>query len=350
MIESPVQASDAKLAAALRQIAPTEKASVYEVLRQCGFDVSGWSLKRDGRAVENPAVNGRAYEWSFKDPATEQSAFMLWHAEMEVREDAIRYRRSWAGLVRELERTRPQTARRADAFLIHVSNLKPGAVVRVGIVEGTQSTSVDDQASSVSRRWLDPEPWHLSFWEPRTSTFEFTRGLPRGSDQKAGGGVETAQVPIDGVPEGAELPPGESLAEDLEDIRHSGRSETEKRRLVAARLGQGRFRAEVLERWGHACAVTGMTTLSALRASHCKPWRSADDIERLDPANGVPLAATLDALFDVGLIGFSDDGQLLASSEINDVALSLNGLSLCRALREDELAYVVYHRANIFRP
>jgi hypothetical protein len=81
-----------------------QKSSVHEVLQQCGFDVSEWGLTREGRKIENPAVNGRAYEWSFRDPATAQSAFMLWHAEMVVRDGAIRYRRTWGGLVAELER------------------------------------------------------------------------------------------------------------------------------------------------------------------------------------------------------------------------------------------------------
>jgi hypothetical protein len=214
------------------------------------------------------------------------------------------------------------TARRADNFLKHISNLKLGTLVRAGIVEGAQASSTDDEASSVSRRWLDPEPWHLSLWEPLTSTSDFARGMPQEGSQTADDDSEaraSGQSPADNSP--ASDP--ETIADDLNDIIRSDRSETEEERLVAARIGQGRFRKDVLARWDNACAVTGTVTLAALRASHCKPWRESNDAERLDPANGLPLTATLDALFDVGLIAFDDDGPILVSSLVDDPYLDI---------------------------
>jgi putative restriction endonuclease len=41
----------------------------------------------------------------------------------------------------------------------------------------------------------------------------------------------------------------------------------------------------------------GLTTRALLRASHIKPWSQSTDSERLDPANGILLAAHIDALF-----------------------------------------------------
>lgn len=273
---------------------------------------------------------------------------MLWHAEMVVRDGAIRYQRTWGGLIAELERTRRNTARRADNFLKHISNLKLGTLIRAGIVEGAQASSTDDAASSVSRRWLDPEPWHLSFWDPMTSTFEFTRGMPEERLQTADGVAEarsTAQSPADNRPASG----AETIADDLSDIVRSDRSVTEKERLVAARIGQGRFRQDVLARWDNACAVTGSVTLVALRASHCKPWRESNDVERLDPANGLPLTATLDALFDVGLIASDDDGAMLVSSRVDDPYLDIARGILRRELSLEEQVYVAHHRNNIYR-
>ncbi len=86
--------------------------------------------------------------------------------------------------------------------------------------------------------------------------------------------------------------------------------------LVNARVGQGRFRTEVLRLWGNRCCVTGVETTEAIRASHIKPWRNSTDEERLDPQNGVPLAGTLDGLFDAGLITFAPDGTLIASRRL----------------------------------
>ena len=89
---------------------------------------------------------------------------------------------------------------------------------------------------------------------------------------------------------------------------------TTKERLIDARIGQGVFREQVLALWDRRCAVTGATTPDALRASHIKPWRKSNDEERLNPHNGLPLVANMDALFDAGLISFKGDGQLLVSS------------------------------------
>jgi HNH endonuclease len=64
----------------------------------------------------------------------------------------------------------------------------------------------------------------------------------------------------------------------------------ESKALVESRLGQGRFRQDLLSLWSRQCAVTGLGVAELLRASHIKPWRSSDNVERLDQYNGVLLA------------------------------------------------------------
>jgi len=46
------------------------------------------------------------------------------------------------------------------------------------------------------------------------------------------------------------------------------------------------------------------------RVAH-QPWRESTDEKRLDPTKGLPLVASLDALFDAGLISFEDSGRML---------------------------------------
>lgn len=94
------------------------------------------------------------------------------------------------------------------------------------------------------------------------------------------------------------------LVQDLEDILNS--DATEKDILSKARIGQGRFRKDVIETWGNGlkCAVTSFHIPELLIASHIKPWRSSNDTERLDPTNGILLATHLDKLFDNYLITF----------------------------------------------
>lgn len=112
-------------------------------------------------------------------------------------------------------------------------------------------------------------------------------------------------------------PSAYTVEDDLENIWESEPIATSRRALMNARLGQGRFRRDLLQLWGGKCAVTGSGVEALLRASHCKPWRDSNDSERLDPSNGLPLTANLDALFDAMLISFDDDGAMLTSPAIS---------------------------------
>lgn len=112
---------------------------------------------------------------------------------------------------------------------------------------------------------------------------------------------------------------GTQLVQDLDELS-SVAAPTTRERLIDARLGQGRFRREVLARRGGSCAVTGCTLGAVLRASHVRPWAREVDVTRqlagvaeprVDPDNGLPLVATLDALFDSGLMTFNDDGDAI---------------------------------------
>jgi hypothetical protein len=122
-----------------------------------------------------------------------------------------------------------------------------------------------------------------------------------------------------------------------------------KKALVDARDGQGRFRKQVLKSWGNCCSVTGSSTLLAIKASHIKPWRESSDAERLDPNNGLPLIASLDSLFDSGLISFDPSGKLLVSPKLTRTEREIFGINE-RSLRKKPTAkmteYLKYHCAT----
>jgi hypothetical protein len=128
--------------------------------------------------------------------------------------------------------------------------------------------------------------------------------------------------------------------------------QTTKEALVQARLGQGKFRRGLLDKW-NGCAVTGCTTESALRASHIRPWRQSSNKQRLDVNNGLLLLANLDSLFDCGLISFDDDGLLVVSELINEADRLILGISkpqhLVRRPIPKQAEYLRYHRENIFK-
>ena len=123
--------------------------------------------------------------------------------------------------------------------------------------------------------------------------------------------------------------------------------DTEKERLLLARVGQGAFRKKLITRWGK-CSVMGCGPETALVASHIVSWRTCEsNEERLDVNNGLLLSPNLDKLFDRRLIAFSDNGALLVSQDLNTsdaVALGIcSGLQL-RHVPAGIVKYLTRHR------
>lgn len=138
---------------------------------------------------------------------------------------------------------------------------------------------------------------------------------------------------------------------DLDEI--SSRSDigpTTKELLVKARIGQGKFREDLLSSWDKVCAVTGCSELRAIRASHAKRWADSTDVERLDPNNGLPLVGSLDALFDAGLIAFADDGDMLVSDLVTKSDRRILGVpcGLRRRPTEKQAVFLRHHRLRFF--
>ena len=127
---------------------------------------------------------------------------------------------------------------------------------------------------------------------------------------------------------------------------------TFREQIVRARRGQGVFRSNVLLREEY-CRVTGVTERQHLKASHIKPWRDANDSERLDGANGLLLSPHIDHLFDEGYITFSTDQRLIIVPEVRDNLLDAWGINAGVRVGEfsrEQNAYLDYHRAIILRP
>ena len=123
---------------------------------------------------------------------------------------------------------------------------------------------------------------------------------------------------------------------------------TERRALVAARVGQGVFRSRLFAKWG-GCAATGYAQASMLVASHIKPWRLADNMERLDVHNGLLLVPSLDRAFDRAFVSFDGDGRILISAELESPSeLGVHSTIRIR-LEEAHQPYLEFHRQRCFR-
>lgn len=126
---------------------------------------------------------------------------------------------------------------------------------------------------------------------------------------------------------------------------------TETEAVRAARLGQGKFRDDLLARWNGSCALTGLEMPTMIRASHIKPWRDSAPKERLDPDNGLPLLVHVDLLFDKGLISFRDDGAILISPALTPAQLAIFGIHAglrIEGLSDGNRAYLKHHRGRFF--
>ena len=143
----------------------------------------------------------------------------------------------------------------------------------------------------------------------------------------------------------------DNILEDLELPESTVEDETERQQLKKSRLGQGKFRDELMVEFESTCPLTGVSIPELLRASHIKPWRHSSNKERLERKNGLLLAAGADALFDKGFISFDRLGALLLSKQISMRDLKSFGLRPEMKLGVvDELRaeFLEYHRRHVF--
>jgi hypothetical protein len=100
------------------------------------------------------------------------------------------------------------------------------------------------------------------------------------------------------------------------------------------------------------CGLTGCAIRPILRASHIKPWRHSTNEERLDVFNGLLLSPNMDALFDLGLITFFDNGHVLRGPEISAEDLFALGCKpdLTVKFTKRHAPFLEYHRDKVFGP
>jgi len=134
-------------------------------------------------------------------------------------------------------------------------------------------------------------------------------------------------------------------------IQKNNLSQTEREAIIQSRVGQGLFRSNLIRYW-QGCSVTGYQNIDILRASHIKPWRYSTNEERLDFFNGLLLLPNLDILFDLGFISFTNDGNILISSNLNPDEYKILGISSTMKLRKIEkghIKFIEFHRNTIFK-
>jgi putative restriction endonuclease len=174
--------------------------------------------------------------------------------------------------------------------------------------------------------------------------------------------ADFARIVDAGLPENDIVLPRVEDAEDksrLQELRapyHVERPIIE--RLIAKPERKAFFRRAVLQAYEERCAVTGWKLINGggraeAEAAHIKPVEHGgpDSIQ-----NGIALSGTAHWMFDRGLIGFSDDLEILVSRQVNDRS-SVEGIinKTGKAIAPERLslrphpAFLGWHRENCFK-
>jgi putative restriction endonuclease len=83
-----------------------------------------------------------------------------------------------------------------------------------------------------------------------------------------------------------------------------------KEQLVKVRVNQQFFRKTVLAAYDNTCCVTGLHQPALLVAGHIRPW-SEDEVNRMNPRNGLALNALHDRAFELGLFTVRPDDYVI---------------------------------------
>lgn len=121
---------------------------------------------------------------------------------------------------------------------------------------------------------------------------------------------------------------------------------SKKRDPYLHRLYKNQLQEECEEIYGKPLCVLEKLAYPVLIASHIKPFVQSDETEAYDPNNGLLLSRTVDSLFDLKYISFTDEGKMLFSKRISeDVKEFWKNYTLEPSiLNEKRKSYLAIHR------
>lgn len=156
---------------------------------------------------------------------------------------------------------------------------------------------------------------------------------------------------LDTYPYSNKLP--EDTVKEMEDMASEVNSlplsSTEKDQMIRARIGQGKFKRDLLKQ-SDKCRLCSVSDQRFLIGSHIKPWSKCEEKpnERIDPFNGFLLCPNHDSLFDKGLISFNDSGEIIISPSVDTLTRMLLNIRDTDVITLDEkhLPYLKWHRVR----
>lgn len=115
------------------------------------------------------------------------------------------------------------------------------------------------------------------------------------------------------------------------------------------RIYKNLLQEECEELFGNSICVLEKLSYPVLIASHIKPFIESNETEAYDPNNGLLLSRTIDSLFDLKYISFTDEGQIIFSKRLsNDVVEFWKNYELDKnILNAQRKSYLTYHRKQL---
>lgn len=151
---------------------------------------------------------------------------------------------------------------------------------------------------------------------------------------------------------GAMTHPAEIQKEEELVKENTSLSQEEKLQTVKARIGQGKYRKQLLEQCPF-CPVTLVSDDRLLIASHIKPWAASEQHEKTDPKNGFMFTPTIDYLFDSGFITFEDSKKMIISPWLSKPTIHRLNIKPMRIIEQLPVIgrekYLNYHREKVFK-
>lgn len=92
---------------------------------------------------------------------------------------------------------------------------------------------------------------------------------------------------------------------------------TERETIIKQRVNQNFFRSTILSSYNLKCCITGLSIPEFLVASHIKPWK-VDELNRINPRNGLCLNSIHDKAFDRGFITITPDYKVKVSKYFDE--------------------------------
>lgn len=155
----------------MKELKPTERPRVYDLLREAGIDVSDW---KNYRRWKHPASNPKyCYNWAFEGP--DIVVLCLWYGHMQQSGRVIfQVHNHRAAIATEKSWTPTQRKRAQQMDHAFQVAFEKGLPVRVIVVDGPLG---QDVKAYVEYRLLDPLTWFVASYE-ENGTCLIQRGEP----------------------------------------------------------------------------------------------------------------------------------------------------------------------------